>query len=191
VSQGGETSGSIPAKSFPVQPPPLFLPLSFSALPRTGGISYQTGAVLAIGVGQPSANTVRITDKGAGAYQVIWNSDPVHSFTGMQEVAVFSARGRNTNVAITLPDAPAAVPAVRSHLNPVKGGTAVQSGKDLIVRVNKPTGNTVRILDQGAGTIDVQWNGGAVHSFTGVTTILVQAKKAREDQITFYTPPLT
>ena len=54
----------------------------------------------------------------------------------------------------------------------------------------RPTGNNVQILDQGAGTIDVQWNDGAVHSFTGVTTILVHATKAREDQITFYTPPL-
>ena len=70
-------------------------------------------------------------------------------------------------------------------------GMAVQTGTALSVTVNKPTSNQVVILDQGEGAVEVVWNGGAIHSFTGVTTILVEAKKANNDSITFYTPPLT
>jgi len=57
--------------------------------------------------------------------------------------------------------------------------------------VNKPTTNLVQILDQGGGAVEVDSNGGGAQSFSGVTTIVVQAKNAMNDQITFYTPPLT
>jgi len=104
---------------------------------------------------------------------------------------VFSVSGKTTNVTINLPDPPAAAAATAIQArNPIRGGTAAQSGNDLKVTVSKPTANTVQILDQGAGAIEVEWNGAAVHSFTGVTTILVQAVNAKKDQITFCTPPL-
>jgi hypothetical protein len=48
----------------------------------------------------------------------------------------------------------------------------------------------VQIYDAGGGTIDVRWNGGSVHAFTGVTMILVQPENAKNDRITFYTPLL-
>jgi hypothetical protein len=146
--------------------------------------------VLAIGVGQASGNTVQIAGESAGALQALWNSGPVHSFKGVQAVTVYSARGRNTQVTITVPDSSAAVRTVHARAHaPTHGGTAVQSGNTLEVKVRKPTTNTVRILDKGAGTIEVAWNGGPVRSFTGVTTILVHARNAKEDQITFYMPP--
>jgi hypothetical protein len=190
VGQGGESSGAFNAGLIPGEPPPLLLPLSFSALPGTGGISFQSGEVLAIGVGQAAANMVQITDKGNGGLQASWNSGPVHSFKGVQAVTVYSARGRDTKVTITVPDSSAAVGAVRSRAHaPTHGGTAVQRGNTLNVKVTKPTANTVRILDKAAGTIEVAWNGGPVRTFTGVTTILVHARNAREDEITFYMPP--
>jgi hypothetical protein len=146
--------------------------------------------VLEIGVGQASGNTVQIIDKSADALQAFWNSGPVHSFKGVQEVTVYSARGRNTTVTINVPDSAAAVRADLARANaPTHGGTAVQSGNALKVKLSKPTSNTVRILEKAAGTIEVAWNGGPVRSFTGVTTILVHAHNAKEDQITFYTPP--
>ena len=53
-----------------------FSPL-FHILPRTGGVSAQTGSMLAIGVGQPTTNTVQVTDDGKGDIQAEWNGGPV------------------------------------------------------------------------------------------------------------------
>jgi len=64
-------------------------------------------------------------------------------------------------------------------------GRAVQNGTILSVTVDKPTTNTVQVTNEGAGNIQVDWNGGAVHSFSGVGTIHVYAQKARNDLITF------
>ena len=56
---------------------------TFAHLPRTGGVSEQSGSVLSIGVGQPATNTVQVTDLGQGRIQAEWNGGPVHSFTGI------------------------------------------------------------------------------------------------------------
>ena len=69
-------------------------------------------------------------------------------------------------------------------------GFAVQTGSELTVTVNRPTTNVVEIgsATQGAGggktKIQVDWNGGMIHSFTGVTTIVVNTRNARKDQVT-------
>jgi hypothetical protein len=63
-------------------------------------------------------------------------------------------------------------------------GSAVQSGSLLTVTVNRPRTNIVQITEVGAGNVAVAWNGGAAHSFTGVTTIIVNARHARKDQVT-------
>ncbi len=64
-------------------------------------------------------------------------------------------------------------------------GNATQSGAILSVNVDDPKGNSIQINDAGSGTILVAWNGGAVHSFSGITTIVVNAGKARNDQVIF------
>jgi hypothetical protein len=191
------------------EPPPPSIPLFLLRLPRTGGVSTQVGAVVEIGVGQRSGNIVQINDDGAGSYRAEWNSGPVHSFTGAQAVAVFAKRATHDQIAINLAGLPGVSPYAERQVNtppdavdvnagaaPARrilrtSGTAILSGTALSVTVNKPTSNQVLILDQGGGAVEVEWNGGAVHSFTGVTTILVHAETARNDQITFYTPPLT
>jgi hypothetical protein len=49
--------------------------------------------------------------------------------------------------------------------------------------VNKPTKNIVEISNIGGGAVEVEWNGGASHSFTGVATIVVDTRIARTDVV--------
>jgi hypothetical protein len=64
------------------------------------------------------------------------------------------------------------------------GGTAVQTGSLLTVTVNRSKTNVVQITNEGAGNVQVEWNGGPVHSFAGVDTIVVDTRNARKDQVT-------
>jgi hypothetical protein len=63
-------------------------------------------------------------------------------------------------------------------------GTAVQSGSVLTVMVDQPRSNVVQITNAGGGNVQVEWNGGMVHSFTGVATAVVNASNATKDDIT-------
>jgi hypothetical protein len=63
-------------------------------------------------------------------------------------------------------------------------GLAVQTGSELTVTVNRPKTNVVQITNGGAGDVQVEWNGGMVHSFAGVATIVVNTRNARTDQVT-------
>jgi hypothetical protein len=63
-------------------------------------------------------------------------------------------------------------------------GFAVQTGSELTVTVNRPTTNVVEITDKDKLGVLVEWNGGMVHSFTGVATIVVNTRNARKDQVT-------
>jgi hypothetical protein len=64
----------------------------------------------------------------------------------------------------------------------MKGGLAVQTGSELTVTVNRPTTNVVEFkVDK---VVEVEWNGGMIHSFTGVNTIVVNTRNARKDQVT-------
>jgi hypothetical protein len=49
--------------------------------------------------------------------------------------------------------------------------------------VNRPKSNVVQIVNEGAGNVQVEWNGGMVHSFKGVATIVVNASNATKDDI--------
>ena len=67
-------------------------------------------------------------------------------------------------------------------------GRAVQSGSQLTVTVNRPTTNVVNInsIDDFMkipSAVDVAWNGGMVHSFTGVSTIVVNTLNARTNEV--------
>jgi hypothetical protein len=64
------------------------------------------------------------------------------------------------------------------------GGIAVQSGSLLTVTVDRPRTNVVQITNEGAGNVQVEWNGGPVHTFSGVAEIVVNARNARKDQVT-------
>jgi hypothetical protein len=156
-----------------------------------------------IGVGQPHGNSVLILDDGSGNFRAQWNAGPVHSFIGVQTIYVTAKRARNDQVTIDLNDLSPIPPPflprqggrvvaeARVPISSLRIGRAVQNGSELSVRVNKPTTNRVQVFDQGGGAIQVQWNGGPIRSFTGVTTIVVQTGRARNDVITFNAPLLS
>jgi hypothetical protein len=181
---------------------------TFVHLPRTGGVSEQSGTVLAIGVGQRTTNTVQVTDDGQGGIQAEWNGGPVHSFTGIRSTVVQTERSRSNQITFNLTSSrtsPTAV-AVGLHVptdavlpsdgaNPQKlrdlkvlrtSGSAVQSGSVLTVTVIKPTANTVAISNSGGGAVAVEWNGGAVHSFAGIATIVVDTQNAENDLVALH-----
>jgi hypothetical protein len=175
---------------------------TFLRLPRTGGVSEQSGTVLSIGVGQSTTNAVQVTDDGQGHIQADWNRGPVHSLTGIQATVIEAHRARSNQITFKLPSprtSPTAV-AVGLHVptdtdlaneggHPLSiignrtSGIAVQSGSVLTVTVNKRTTNTVEISNIGGGAVEVEWNGGAAHSFTGVATIVVDTRRARTDLV--------
>jgi hypothetical protein len=168
----------------------------------------EVGSVVGIGVGQPSGNTVQIFYDGSGAYRAEWNGGRIDSFTGARAIDVVAKRARRDQVTINLNDPATASPQIQlrssarteavttavgkeAAIRLRTSGSAVQTGTLLSVTVNKPSGNAVQILDQGEGALEVEWNGGAVHSFTGVTTIDVTAERGRNDRITFDTSTLS
>ena len=181
---------------------------TFHRLPRTGGVSEQSGTVLGIGVGQPTTNTVQVTDDGQGGIQAEWNGGPVHSFTGITSSVIQTERSRSNQITFNLTSprtGPTAV-AVGSHVptdavlpsegaHPQKlrvlevrrtSGIAVQSGSVLTVTVDKRTTNTVEISNSGGGAVAVEWNGGAAHSFAGIATIVVDTQNARKDLVALH-----
>ena len=61
----------------------------------------------------------------------------------------------------------------------------MQTGVVLTVSVDAPESNTVQITDQGSLAVQVAWNGGRAQSFTGVVEVIVDARRAHNDQMTF------
>jgi hypothetical protein len=181
---------------------------TFPHLPRTGGVSEQSGSVVSIGVGQPTTNAVQVTDLGQGGIQAEWNGGPVHSFTGISSSIIQTGRSRRNQITFNLTGSrtsPTAV-AVGSHVstdavlasqgaNPEKvsllevrrtSGVGVQSGSVLTVTVDKRTTNTVEISDSDGSDVAVEWNGGAVHSFTGIATVVVDTRNAPKDLVALH-----
>jgi hypothetical protein len=68
---------------------------------------------------------------------------------------------------------------------PRTGGVAIQAQTLLSVGVGQRTLNSVQVTDDGAGTVSAKWNGRPPRSFTGVTTTVVQADRAKHDKIIF------
>jgi hypothetical protein len=158
-------------------------------LPRTGGVFVQTGSELGIGVGQPTFNTVQVTDDHVGDVQAHWNGRPVHSLTGVTTTFIEAERARFDQVMfkLTSPRTGPAQAAVGTELTTLSrtrtSGIAMQSGSVLTVVVDRPSANVVEIVNEGAGNVQVEWNGGMVHSYQGVSTIFVDAINARKDDI--------
>jgi hypothetical protein len=174
----------------------------FRHLPRTGGVSVQRGTHLGIGVGQPTANTVQVNDDGQRDVQAEWNGGPAQSFTGIHSIVIEAQRARDNQITFNLTGhgTGGAAVAVGSHVptdatlasegrHPLivdirrTSGAGIQSGSVLTVTVNKPTSDTVAISNDGGGSVAVEWNGGHVHSFTGVATIVVDTRNARKDLV--------
>jgi hypothetical protein len=72
---------------------------------------------------------------------------------------------------------------------PRTGGAAFQTGSlltvDLRNKVGQPGLDTLNIIDDGKGDIQVTWDGGPVHSFTGVNQIVFNSAVTQTEQVTF------
>jgi hypothetical protein len=73
----------------------------------------------------------------------------------------------------------------------VHGGTAVQNGASLTISAFNRLANTVQVKDGGAGVIQVNWNGGATHSFRGIDHVTIHVKGQTDDVDYTFTNPLT
>jgi hypothetical protein len=163
--------------------------------------------MVAIGVGQRTSNTVQITDDGTGDVQAEWNGGLVHTFSAVRSTVIQTerARGNQLTIHLTSPRTGPTALAVGSLVatettmpgggqprdlvrNARTSGQAVQSGSLLTVTVNRPTSNVVQINNEGGGAVQVEWNGGSVHSFSGIETIVVDTKNASRDQVTLDDP---
>jgi hypothetical protein len=179
----------------------LVIPI-FRNLPRTGGASVQKGMVLGIGVGQPTTNTVQVWDDGAGDVQAEWNGGQQRSLSGITTTVIETQRAKTNSITFNLTGnrtSPTSVAvgtrvptdatrasedgSPRVDLRKRTSGVAVLSGSILTVTVNKPTSDTVAISNNGGGDVAVEWNGGPVHPFMGVSTIVVDTQNARRDLV--------
>jgi hypothetical protein len=168
------------------------------------GEAVQTGTVVTVSVNKPTTNTVQVSEGGPGNIQVAWNGGPLHSFTGVGTTIVQAEKARRDQVTFNLDDPATGSPDLAVHhgarteavpagamghpMIPAGKGVTVQNGTELSVTVGYRKGNTLQVTDEGGGAVQISWQGGAVHSFTRVATIVVQAEKARNDQITFDSP---
>jgi len=68
------------------------------------------------------------------------------------------------------------------------GGAAVQTGSlvtvDLRNKFGQPGLDTLLIVDDGAGDVQVSWDGGPIHSFAGVNQIVFNSKPTVTEQVT-------
>ncbi|HEV3261330.1 MAG TPA: hypothetical protein VG013_31045 [Gemmataceae bacterium] len=114
--------------------------------PRTGGAAFQTGSLLTVDlrnkVDQPGLNTVTIIDDGKGDIQVSWDGGPVHSFTGVSQIVVNSARTITEQVGFELTGPLAAPLNVQLNLNGINNVVTEQVGNNGVL----PSGLTFDIV---------------------------------------------
>jgi hypothetical protein len=185
----------------------------FNRLPRTGGTAIQSGTALTVGVGQPTTNTAVFQGVGAGSISVEWNGRQPRSFTGVDATLLQIGRARRdqaifqltnpktggTAIATGLLEAtPTASASSLSHpvnalrLRSRTSGTAVQSGSVLTITITAPKINTIEIASLNFGqTVQAEWNGGVVHNFSGVSTIIVDIRNGRNDLVGLATESTT
>jgi hypothetical protein len=116
---------------------PLENPLEIRAEPRTGGAAFQTGSLLTVDlrnkVGQPGLDTATIVDDGKGDIQVSWDGGPVHSFTGVSQIVLNTARTVTEQVDFRL-TAPLTAPLdVQLNLNGINNTVTEQVGNNGVV----------------------------------------------------------
>jgi hypothetical protein len=169
---------------------------TFPLLPRTGGTFLQTGTALTIGVGQTRSNNVNITDEGSGAQSVEWNGNPSHQLGGVQSILVQAGRSGHDRITISLGASVALASAgsststsvARADSFPIHAfrartsGRAIQTGSVLNISATSPRINVIAIESWNQGQmVQAQWNGGSVHTFTGVQTIIVDVRNSTKD----------
>jgi hypothetical protein len=167
------------------------------------GVAVQTGTVLTVTVDRPTTDAVQVSNLGAGNIGVAWNGSGAHSFSGITTIDVHAEEARNDQITFNLNagpssltdltvcaralDAPVAARVdghARLQVTAPRIGVAIQRGTALFVTVKKPTSNTVNILDNGDGDLQVHWNGSSVHTFANIDTVSVHAEDARNAQVT-------
>ena len=170
---------------------------TFARLPRTGGALMQSGTALTVGVGQRTSNTVNISDQGSAPSAVEWNGRAPNEITGVQAILVQAARSRHDEIMINLGNstalavgsAPTATSLAKAASHHVHGlsrfrtsGAAVQTGSLLTITVTAPKISTAAIESWNQSQmVQAQWNGGAIHTFTGVDTIIVDVRNSTND----------
>ncbi len=169
----------------------------FMHLPRTGGALIQSGTALTLGVGQRTSNTVNITNQGSGAESVEWNRRAAHEVPAVQAILVQAAGSRHDQITINLGNstamavasAPTATGFAKALSHPIHfltrlrtSGTAVQTGSLLTITATSPKINTVAVESWNHGQmVEAQWNGGVLHIFSGVDTIIVDIRNSTND----------
>jgi hypothetical protein len=170
---------------------------SFFRLPRTGGALLQSGTVLTVGVGQRTTNTANVTLGAAGARTVEWNGRSPNSVTGVQAILVQAGRARHDKITFDFPGFPPILstshelaPGVDQTLHQLSitgrrtSGTAVQTGSLLTITVTTSKIHTLAISSSNGGqSVQAEWNGGNLHNFTGVETIIVDIRNGRSDLV--------
>jgi hypothetical protein len=170
---------------------------------QMGGLAIQTGTVLTVTVDRPTSNTVQVSNLGAGNIDVAWDGSPVESFSGVATIDVRAEKARDDRIAFSLNADPGSSTDVKACARTANAavtaraeaktlvdvaakriGVAAQRGTALFVTVTKPSSNNVNIIDDGAGLLEVQWNGSAVHSFANIDTVSVHAEGARNAEVT-------
>jgi hypothetical protein len=77
-------------------------PDSYLPLRTDGGVALQSGSALTIILSrEPAVSTLQITDDGKGDIQASWDGGPIHSFTGIDHIAVTSRVGSNNTDEVT------------------------------------------------------------------------------------------
>ena len=75
------------------------------------------------------------------------------------------------------------------QINPRTSGAAFQTGSlltvDLRNKVGQPGLDTLSIIDDGKGNIQVSWDGGPVHSFKGINQIVFNSAQTQTEQVAF------
>jgi hypothetical protein len=164
---------------------------TFVRLPRTGGVSAQSGTLLSIGVGQRPGNMVNYTETGAGIVAAEWNGGPTHVFAGIGATIIQAERSRDDVIVFQVGSASPVAAESSGQTHPVHiqnarrtSGTAVQTGSLLTITVDRSTMNRVSISNYNHGAmVFAEWNGGAAHSFAGVSTIIVNVTNGTTDLV--------
>jgi hypothetical protein len=110
--------------------------------------------------------------------------DFVPEMHGLEKRHLLSASVHAESKTVCFPDGHCFI--IPPLMLPRTGGATVQSGSVVSLGVaNSPPNSTVSITDDGKGDFQLQWDGGAVHSFTGVQTLEVNVAGPQSDQVNY------
>jgi hypothetical protein len=169
-------------------------------VPRAGGVAFQSGAALTLGVGQPSTNTAHFAFGAASAATVEFNGGPSRSFRRVHSVLVQAGRAEQDHVTFSLDPSPAKAASAHGRTDAYgtsattrsvrgvralrTGVSAVQSGSLLTITVSTRRINMVKLSSLNFGqVVEAEWHGHAMDSFRNVSTIVVDIKNDVKDLV--------